>query len=89
MSRCLLCQVFGKVQGVWYRASTQQEAERLGVTGYARNMDDGSVEVLMCGEESALEALKEWLQEGPPLSDVTDILCRGTAESPPASFSTR
>ena len=53
------CIVTGRVQGVFFRASTEREAQQLGITGYARNMSDGSVEVLACGEASAVEELKE------------------------------
>jgi acylphosphatase len=58
--------VHGRVQGVGFRYSTQFEAKRLGVTGYARNLDDGSVEVLACGEPEAVEALITWLKAGGP-----------------------
>ena len=48
------CLVAGRVQGVFYRASTRARAESLGVTGYARNLADGRVEVLACGEPQAV-----------------------------------
>jgi acylphosphatase len=56
--------VYGSVQGVGFRYSTQREALRLGLTGYARNLDDGSVEVLACGEEEQVAALIAWLKAG-------------------------
>jgi acylphosphatase len=65
--------VRGRVQGVWYRASTAQQAESLGVHGHARNLDDGSVEVLAVGEPGAVEALLQWLWEGPPLAKVKEV----------------
>jgi acylphosphatase len=46
---CMQCYVSGQVQGVFFRASARHEAERLGVTGYARNLSDGRLEVLACG----------------------------------------
>lgn len=49
--------VYGRVQGVGFRYSTRQEALKLGLGGYARNLDDGSVEVLACGEAEQVEAL--------------------------------
>jgi acylphosphatase len=67
------CLVAGRVQGVFYRASTSSRAESLGVTGYARNLDDGRVEVLACGEPDAVQALCDWLWEGPPAAHVTSV----------------
>lgn len=68
------CYVSGRVQGVFYRASARQRAELLGVTGHARNLADGRVEVLACGEVAAVAAFCEWLWEGPPAAHVTDVL---------------
>lgn len=68
------CYVSGRVQGVCYRASARQRAELLGVTGYARNLADGRVEVLACGEATAVEALCAWLWDGPPAASVTQVL---------------
>lgn len=72
---CRRCLVSGRVQGVWYRASTQQEALRLGVTGYAKNLADGRVEVLACGPEAAVEELCQWLWQGPRHAEVTAVVC--------------
>jgi acylphosphatase len=85
---CLRCIVRGRVQGVFFRASTQREAERLGVTGYAINLRDGSVEVLACGEEAAVEQLKAWLRAGPPSANVTAVECRVAEETAPGRFTT-
>jgi len=57
--------ICGRVQGVFFRASTRTEATRLGLDGYAKNLADGSVEVLACGDAAALDALHRWLQRGP------------------------
>ena len=65
--------VSGRVQGVCFRASTQEQARRLGLRGYVRNLDDGRVEVLASGTEAALETLAQWLWQGPPLSRVDAI----------------
>ena len=65
--------VTGRVQGVFFRASTQREAERLGIVGSARNCDDGSVQVLATGEEAAIEQLLAWLAHGPILARVDDL----------------
>lgn len=79
MKVCFHVYVTGKVQGVWFRASTKKEAERLGVQGYARNLPDGRVEVMACGERELVEALFAWLQVGPELADVTDVSCEEIA----------
>jgi acylphosphatase len=65
--------VSGRVQGVFYRASTQQRAQALGVTGYARNLADGRVEVLACGPPDSVGTLVEWLWHGSPASHVTAV----------------
>lgn len=57
--------VSGKVQGVFYRASAREQALALGLTGYAKNLPDGRVEVVANGSGSALEALERWLWRGP------------------------
>ena len=57
--------VGGRVQGVFFRASTQQKARELGLRGYARNLPDGRVEVLAVGDVQALQHLAEWLKRGP------------------------
>ena len=65
--------VLGRVQGVWFRANTMQEAKLLGVRGYARNMADGSVEIVAAGETAAVDALIAWVGEGPPLAVVRQV----------------
>ena len=65
--------VSGRVQGVFYRATCIRKAEALGLTGYARNLADGRVEVLACGDVAAVDAFVAWLWEGSPASKVTDI----------------
>lgn len=65
--------ISGKVQGVYYRASTEKEANRLGLSGYARNLPDGRVEVIAEGSPEELRQLHQWCQEGPPAAKVTDI----------------
>lgn len=59
---CIIAWVYGRVQGVGFRYSTQHEAQRLGLTGYAKNMDDGSVEVVACGDAAQVEKLIKWLK---------------------------
>jgi acylphosphatase len=72
--------VHGKVQGVAFRAATRAQAERFALSGYARNLPDGRVEVLAVGEEGAISALERWLWQGPPLARVEDVL-RESAEA--------
>jgi acylphosphatase len=65
--------VSGRVQGVFYRATCVRKAESLGLAGYARNLSDGRVEVLACGEEAAVDELISGLWEGSPASKVSDV----------------
>lgn len=67
------CLVAGRVQGVFYRASTRNRASALGVSGHARNLSDGRVEVLACGPSDAVQALCDWLWQGPPAAEVTAV----------------
>ena len=65
--------ISGRVQGVWYRAWTQQQAQKLQILGYAHNLPDGRVEVLACGEEDTLIQLQQLLWQGPVHARVADI----------------
>lgn len=65
--------ISGKVQGVWFRASTKKEAARLNISGWARNLKDGNVEVIAFGNDDALSELGVWLEHGPELADVINI----------------
>lgn len=67
------CFISGRVQGVFYRASTRQKATELGCSGYARNLPDGRVEVLAVGEAAAVQGLIDWLWQGPPAADVKHV----------------
>lgn len=67
------CFISGRVQGVWYRASTQDEAKALGLTGWARNLPDGRVEVMAFGEKTKVMQLYAWLQRGPELAKVDRV----------------
>ncbi|MFC1747883.1 acylphosphatase [Pseudomonadota bacterium] len=73
MAICRSFLISGRVQGVWYRASTQSKAQDLNVTGYAKNLPDGRVEVLACGTKENIEELQGWLWEGPPSADVNSV----------------
>ncbi len=87
---CVKCTVSGKVQGVWFRGNTQARAQSLGIAGYAHNLPDGRVEVLACGKPEDVQALKDWLWQGPRQAQVDDVQCQSvTVDSPPAGFTTR
>ena len=62
--------VSGKVQGVFFRASAREQAQRLDLAGHAKNLDDGTVEVIACGDAANIEALERWLQTGPAAARV-------------------
>jgi acylphosphatase len=62
--------VHGRVQGVFFRDSTQREAERRGIAGWVTNRDDGAVEAWFEGEPDAVEAMVDWAQSGPRKADV-------------------
>ncbi|MGH8041763.1 MAG: acylphosphatase [Rudaea sp.] len=83
-----LFRVHGRVQGVGFRASTREVARRLGLTGYAKNRADGSVEVLACGAAPALDELELWLQRGSPAARVDEVTRTLVEVAPPASFMT-
>ena len=63
----------GRVQGVYYRGGAQARARELGITGYARNLGDGRVEVLACGDLSRVKTFVEWLWVGPTAAHVTSV----------------
>jgi len=65
--------VRGRVQGVWFRGATQEEARRLAVAGWVRNRHDGAVEAEVEGTRAAVEALIAWARRGPSAARVTDV----------------
>jgi acylphosphatase len=65
--------ISGKVQGVWFRASTKQKADQLGITGWVKNTIDGDVEAVFEGEHSILKEMLEWCNHGPSLAKVKNI----------------
>ena len=81
---CIHCLVSGRVQGVFFRVSTRDQAQVLGLTGQVSNLPDGRVAVTACGSQAALESLQQWLREGPPQSAVSDVQCD---ECPDPGFS--
>ncbi|MFB6109906.1 MAG: acylphosphatase [Halodesulfurarchaeum sp.] len=65
--------VSGTVQGVYFRANTREEARKRSVDGWVRNLEDGRVEAVFEGPESAVEEMIEWCHEGSPKATVTDV----------------
>lgn len=70
---CWHALVSGRVQGVAYRQHTDEQAQRLDLDGWVRNLDDGRVEVLFEGEAEAVQALATWLEQGPSAAEVVDV----------------
>jgi acylphosphatase len=73
--------VSGKVQGVFYRASTRETAVGLGLSGSAKNLLNGDVDVLAIGESTALDALEQWLRQGPPMAVVVSVVREALADT--------
>ena len=72
MSRALV-RVTGRVQGVFYRQSTVEMAQGLGLRGWVRNLPDGSVEALFEGEREVVERATAWCRQGPPRASVATV----------------
>lgn len=83
---CKRCIVSGRVQGVWYRDTTRRKALQLGLKGRAVNLPDGSVEVVACGPETAVQALCDWLWEGSPMAQVSRVWCDSWQGEVPNGF---
>ena len=74
MQQTILIIVTGKVQGVWYRQHTLQEAQALGITGYVKNQNDGTVFIKATGSPAQLEGFIRWCHTGSPRSSVTAVV---------------
>ncbi len=71
-----ICQHFlivGRVQGVSFRYYTRHKAIELNLTGWVRNLTNGGVEIIACGEASAMASFQQWLAKGPTLAKVTNV----------------
>lgn len=87
--QCQICHVNGRVQGVYYRGSAKKQAISLGIRGSARNLQDGRVEVIMCGDADALDSMLVWLWQGPQFAEVNDVTCESIElDSIPDGFET-
>lgn len=76
--------ICGTVQGVFFRASTQEQARERGVTGWVQNLEDGRVEAVLEGAREDVEAVLEWAHTGPARAEVTDV--EVTREEPTGEF---
>jgi acylphosphatase len=81
--------VRGRVQGVWYRGWTVDQARALGLDGWVRNRRDGTVEIVASGPDRAVEALIARCREGPPAARVDNVAVSEDEEAPPPGFETR
>ncbi len=80
MNRCRRYLISGRVQGVAFRATARDAARGLGLTGFARNLNDGRVEVVACGEFQRLEQLESWLRQGPRWARVEQVVIEEMVE---------
>lgn len=87
--QCIRVLVSGRVQGVNFRNSTLEQARSKGISGYAKNLSDGRVEVVACGDESALEWLLEWLHKGPSSARVDEVDVESIPYKPRKEFSVK
>ncbi len=78
-----VCWVSGRVQGVYYRGTALKRAREMGIAGYARNLPDGRVEVLVQGEDAAVTAFIQWLWVGSSASKVTGVEVREAPAAQP------
>jgi acylphosphatase len=85
-THCVRFIVRGKVQGVFFRASSGDIARQLGLTGHATNLPDGSVEVLVCGDAKAIQSMRSWLHRGPRMARVDRLEEESVAATAPVSF---
>jgi acylphosphatase len=74
--RAVLVRIEGRVQGVWYRGWTVQEAIHRGLSGWVRNRSDGSVEALFAGRDDAVEEMVAACWQGPPAARPTNVTIR-------------
>lgn len=84
--QAIRCIVGGRVQGVYYRAATAEQAQRLNVDGWVKNLADGRVEVVAAGEPDAVAALARWLWQGPPAARVDAVHVEEWTSSVPRGF---
>lgn len=87
--RAIRCVVAGRVQGVYYRASTAERAAALGLNGWVKNLSDGRVEAIASGSLAALTEFAAWLWQGPPAARVASVQVEEWTETVPDRFDVR
>ena len=85
-NQAIRCLVTGRVQGVFYRSATADEARRLQLDGWVKNLPDGRVEVVVAGEPAAVAALARWLWQGPPPARVDSVQLEEWTSDVPRGF---
>ena len=83
---CFQIKVSGFVQGVFFRHSAKNEAEKLALVGYAKNLDDGSVEIAVCGEKEKINEFIKWCHHGPALAQVDSVEIKEIAQQKFSDF---
>ena len=71
--------IYGNVQGVGFRAATARQAKTLALNGWVRNLPDGRVEILAQGDDSSLQALQDWTEQGPRFATVEKVMAQPVA----------
>jgi acylphosphatase len=84
--RCVHLLIQGKVQGVFYRVSTKETADKLNITGTVRNTNDGNVEIVAVGNNKNINEFIEWCKHGPPRANVSDVEVTDTPLQQSTSF---
>lgn len=81
--------ITGRVQGVWFRASTKNEADKLGINGFTKNMPDGTVYIEASGSQHQLDAFTKWCGVGPDLARVDNVEVQHIAQLHTQGFEVR
>jgi acylphosphatase len=84
--QAIRCVIVGRVQGVYYRAATAEQAARLALDGWVKNLADGRVEVVMSGDAAAIAELASWLWSGPPAARVSAVHVEEWTGNVPSGF---
>ncbi len=79
----------GKVQGVFYRQSAKKEAVKLGIKGWVKNNEDGTVEAVATGSEEQIQHFIKWCRQGPTLAHVSEVIATDTSDEPFTGFEVR